>query len=289
MKKIGFIDYFIDEWHANNYPEMIRNSSLKDEFEVALAWDDITVDGKKTLPEWCQEQNVKQAESIEQVVEECDCIVVLSPDNAEEHERLADLPLRSGKPVYIDKPIAPTLAIAKGLFEKAEANNTPMMSSSALRFGSAFNNTLEEIKVKLNVEGQLINFVSTRGGGVFHIYAIHQLEMLVMALGTGAKRVMQCGNEQAQLMVIDYGDRRRGAINLAPGLGFAIDIQYGGEVETVDKMTDFFQLFVEGMLRFFKTGQSEAPKNETLEIAALIEAGNSALKTPDQWVDVPTS
>lgn len=27
MKKTGFIDYYLDEWHANNYPQWIRNMS----------------------------------------------------------------------------------------------------------------------------------------------------------------------------------------------------------------------------------------------------------------------
>ena len=27
MKKIGFIDYYLDEWHANNYPRMIAEVS----------------------------------------------------------------------------------------------------------------------------------------------------------------------------------------------------------------------------------------------------------------------
>ena len=27
MKKIGFIDYFLDEWHANNYPAWIKEQS----------------------------------------------------------------------------------------------------------------------------------------------------------------------------------------------------------------------------------------------------------------------
>lgn len=27
MKKIGFADYRIDEWHANHYPEWIKNAS----------------------------------------------------------------------------------------------------------------------------------------------------------------------------------------------------------------------------------------------------------------------
>ena len=25
--KIGFIDYYLDEWHSNNYPELIAKAS----------------------------------------------------------------------------------------------------------------------------------------------------------------------------------------------------------------------------------------------------------------------
>jgi len=283
MKKIGFIDYYIDEWHANNYPRMIRESSLKDRFDVTLAWEEVTPEGKQSLDQWCREHGVRKAASIEQIVEECDCILVLSPNNAERHEDLADLPLRSGKPVCIDKPIAPTLAAAKRLFEKAEAHGTPMMSCSALRFGSALEKALRE-----EIAGQPVHFVATRGGGVFDVYAIHQIEMLVMALGTGARRVMQCGNEYSDLMLVDYDDGRRGAINLVPGHPFQLSAQYGAnESVVIDQMSDFFERFVEGMLTFFDTGQSPIPMAETLEIAALIEAGNKSLETPDTWVEVP--
>lgn len=282
-KSIGFIDHYIDEWHANNYPTMIRNSSLKDEFEVTLAWEETTPEGKKPLAEWCKEQGVARASSIEQVVRECDCIIVLSPDNPERHEDLADLPLRSGKPVYIDKPIAPTLAAARRLFDKAAAHNTPMMSCSALRFGSALQGALAG-----ELAGQEVHFVSTRNGGPFHVYAIHQIEMLVMALGTGASRVMQAGNDYARHMIVDYPDGRRGTITLAGWHPFQISIQYGADKTLViNDMPDFFPRFIEGMLTFFKTGQSLAPKEETLEIAALIEAGMAGLDAMDKWVPVP--
>jgi hypothetical protein len=62
---------------------------------------------------WCAEQRVRQADSLKQVVRECDAIIVLSPNNMEFHEELADLPLRSGKPVYVDKTFAPTVAGAR--------------------------------------------------------------------------------------------------------------------------------------------------------------------------------
>ena len=279
MKKIGFIDYFIDEWHANNYPRMIRESSFKGEFEIALAWDMIKKDGKKPIETWCREQNVKQASSIEQVVEECDCIVVLSPDNSEMHEKLADLPLKSGKPVYIDKPIAPDLAAAKRLYAKAEKYGTPLMSSSALRFGSGLEKAIKDIG------SESVNFVAVQGGGVFHIYAIHQLEMLVMLMGTGAKQVMQTGGKNVDLLIVDYGDGRRGTINLIPSHAFRLSASYGeNKCIVINDMPDFFPRFIEAMLKFFETKVSVIPVKQTLEIATLIEAGTKALQTPDKWV-----
>ena len=49
MKKIGFIDYYIDEWHANNYPNWIRESKYKDEFEVSYAYEMICPEGKTNI------------------------------------------------------------------------------------------------------------------------------------------------------------------------------------------------------------------------------------------------
>jgi hypothetical protein len=156
------------------------------------------------------------------------------------------------------------------------------MSSSALRFDSSIENTLK------TVGDQPINFVSTRGPGVWHIYAIHQVEPMVTLLGTGAERVMQCGNDKTQLMVVEYGDNRRAVFNQSETLPFGYNIQYGdnGALQ-VNDMPDFFQRFIEAMLKFFDTGEPQAPVDQTLEIAAILEAGNTALKTPNQWVSVP--
>ena len=156
-KKIGFIDLFIDEWHANNYPKWIRESALKDEFDVAMAWEKYTPEGKKGLQEWCKEQNVTPASSIEEVVDNCDCICILAPSNPEVHEELAGYALKSGKPVYIDKPFAPDRAAALRMFELAAKYNTPLMSSSALRFSNELMEKAPALSAPL--------FVNTCGGG----------------------------------------------------------------------------------------------------------------------------
>lgn len=283
MKTIGFIDYYIDEWHANNYPKMMRESALADRLELTLAWEEFTPEGATGIDQWCAEQGATKADTIERVVEECDVLVVLSPNDSDRHEDLADLPLRSGKPVYIDKTFAPSLAAAKRLFAKAEAHNTPLMSSSALRFGSALETGLRE-----TVAGETVNFANVRGGGVFPIYAIHQLEMLVMSLGVGAQRVMQVGNDGANLMLVDYPDHRRGSIYLSPGHPFQMSLQFAERSLRLDVMDDFFPRFVDAMMLFLDTAESTVPKEETLEIMALVEAGVQALDTPEVWVDLPS-
>ena len=281
-KKIGFIDYYIDEWHALNYPQMIADSSYRDMFEVALAWEEITPEGKTPLDEYCRKYGVGKAGSMEQVIEECDCLVVLSPDNVERHEDLTKLPLASGKPVYVDKPFAESLASGKRMVDRANDYKTPLMSSSALRFDSTVENALKTIG------DQPVNFVGTRGPGVWAIYAIHQVEPMVTILGTGAERLMQCGVGDNQIMVIEYPDSRRAIFNQIPNHGFQFSVQYGESgVLVVNDMPDFFPRFIEAMLKFFDTGESVIPLEQTLEIAAILEAGTAALKTPNQWVTVP--
>ena len=58
MKKIGFVDYYISEWHANNYPKWIAEACerLGVEYKVAYAWAELDVspvDGL-TTDDWCK-------------------------------------------------------------------------------------------------------------------------------------------------------------------------------------------------------------------------------------------
>ena len=109
-----------------------------------------------------------------------------------------------------------------------------------------------------------------------------------MTLGTGARRVKQCGGRYADLLVIDYDDGRRGVINLLSHHPFQLSAHYGdNKFLAINEMDDFFTRFIDGMLTFFESRRTLAPEAETLEIVALIEAGNRALATPDRWTKVP--
>lgn len=80
MKKIGFIDYFLDEWHANNYPKFIKDA-VGDEFVVAYAYGEIDSPNGKTNREWADSFGVELLGTIDEVIEKSDVLIVLSPDH----------------------------------------------------------------------------------------------------------------------------------------------------------------------------------------------------------------
>lgn len=68
MESIGIIDYYLDEWHANNYPEMIRNLS-RGEVQIRLAWAKRDSDHGLTNSQWSEKYQVALAVSGEEVAQ----------------------------------------------------------------------------------------------------------------------------------------------------------------------------------------------------------------------------
>ena len=263
-KRIGFIDLFIDEWHANNYPQWFRDAKRSGEFELGYAWEAETRAGLRNLQQWCADMNMKPAGSVEEVVENSDCICVLAPSNPEVHERLAEIPLKSGKPVYIDKPFADSLAAAERLFALAEKYNTPLMSSSALRFSDELlSGKLQEMKPHL--------FCTTGGGSSFDEYGIHQLEMVVSVMGADVKNMKLTGDAKKLSLALEYGNGNLAQIVYSARLPFSITACNETAVMTYSQMNRMFNNLIDSMLDFFADGKSRVPKEETLCIAALLE------------------
>jgi hypothetical protein len=264
---------------------MIRESALRDEFDVALAWAETDPPGKKPLDVWCKEQNVRRAGSLEEVVKSWDCIVVLSPDDGDRHLRLSRYALQSGKPVYVDKPFADKISDAKAMFDLAGKHKTPLMSSSSLRFAP------DLVAARADkIKDKKVHFVSAWGGGRFDVYIVHVLEMLVMTLGPGARRVMCAGRPPAEIMVVDYSDKRRGLVQLFPGFEFGLAATFGeDESFALNNMQGFFEVFIAAMLNFFLSGRNPIPVKETLEVVALQEAGMRAREKRDHWIEVEIS
>lgn len=283
MKKIGFIDYYLDEWHANNYPAWIRERAkqLGLEWEVAYAWAEIDKADGMTTDQWCAAQGVQRVATIEQLIELSDAIIILSPDNPEHHERLAQLPLQSGKPVYMDKTFAPDLATAQRIFNHAKAGNTPLFSTSALRYALE----IQEHAAKL--EADSIEFLAVTGPGRYSNYAVHQFEMIVTLMGTKAKRIKSLSTDNGRHFIVELeGGRQASYLQMKSAPFQAIMQLKDGEGSFIAQCSSMFEQLMDAILRFFENGKPPVQSEETLAVIALVEAGNKALAQHDEWIDI---
>ena len=281
-KRIGFIDLYINNWHANNYPAWFRTAKRADEFELGYAYEETPAPGSPSLEAWCEKNGMCPAHDIETVVENSDCLCVLAPNNPEAHDRLAALPLASGKPLYIDKTFAPDKATAARFFETARRHGTPLMSTSALRYGEEF------VAMMKQFEKRPVHVTATGGGKSFEIYSIHQIEMEVAALGVGACSVTRLPGCSTELYAVRYADGVRSALlTYNPGADFTLTVFGEDRVAKVPGATDMFPHLIDAMLDFYATGVSLVPEAETIEVAAIREAAMKAQATPGVEVPVP--
>lgn len=273
--KIGFIDYYLDEWHANNYPKLLGDVS-GGEMEVVCAYALIDgPDGRRTTDQWCADMGIARAYSIEEVIEKSDALIVLSPDNCEMHEQLCQLPLRSGKPTYVDKTFAPDGETARRIFAIAQESGTPCYSTSALRYASEYAGI------------GAVDGIASWGPNGFETYAIHQLEPIMMLMQGRPVRVMAQKGETWYSMAIEFADGRAATLaGFEKGSPFMMNIAGKDGTKIVTAQSDYFRGFMEGLVAFFRDPQKHVPHDETIAIMDVRGAGVKALKTPGVWVEI---
>lgn len=279
MKKIGFIDYYLDEWHANQYPDWIKQAS-GGTMKVTCAYGKVDSPNGRTNADWCREMGIELLPTIQAVVDNSDYLIVLSPDHPEIHEELSLLPLQSGKPTYVDKTFAPDRETAIKLFGWAAKHNTPLYSSSALRFAPEY----------MEARGNGIDTLLSQGPGKYANYAVHQIEPIVSLMGVGAKRVMSIGTMQTPALLIDFTDGRQATFLHIQNSPFLLTLQFeSGHSARIAAEADFFAAFIDNLVQFFQTGISTVEPEETIMVITLIEYGLKAMQTPYQWLDLPGS
>lgn len=262
MKKIGFVDYYIGEWHANSYPAWIKKASeaMGEEFVIAYAWaeEDLSPIYNTTTSDWCEKFGAEKCETLEELCEKSDYIVVLAPSNPEKHLGYAEKVLTYGKNTYIDKTFAPDLETAEKIFEVAKKYGTKFFSTSALRFGTE----LVGLEAKESV-------TTTGGGGNLEEYIIHQVEMVIKLLRADVISVKAEREGTIYHFYADFEGGKKAKISYDGSLSFAVGVD-GGELTPVK--SNFFQILLADVLRFFVSGETAFDVNETLQVMKLRDA-----------------
>ena len=279
MKKIGFVDYYISEWHANNYPVWIKEICEKtgEEFCIAYAWAeryDSPFDGRNT-DEWCKDFGAEKCETIQELCEKSDYILVLSPSNPEKHLQYASEVLKYKKNTYIDKTFAPDYASAKKIFDIAAENGTAFFSSSALRYGT---------ELDALVGGDAV--ITKGGGSNIDEYIIHQIEMLVKLIDEKPTAVRVEAQGKQYVCSVEFEAGKKGTMLFASSFPFEINVEKNGQTVTKTVSSDFFKLLLADILRFYSTGEASFNTAQTLDIIKIREAVVLGKDRLGEWISL---
>lgn len=280
MFKIGFIDYFFDNWHTNFYPGFIREAietyGYEAEVTAAYAYHESPTELKNA--QWCEKIGVHQCSSAQELIDSVDGILVMAADNSQWKEEVAMEALKCGKPIFVDKTFAPDLAKGKQFFQIAREHGTPIFSSSAQRYCASIIDYLQREKGSTR-------FMSTVGPHDLSNYAVHQFEPIVAVMGTGVQRVKSFAvGEKVTQLILDYGDGRLASFTQTPNpwAEFNFMVSDGEKGERLDS-SDYYINTMRAILEFFRTKEAPVAEEETLEVLALIDAAKEARQHPDEW------
>lgn len=224
---------------------------------------------------------VEIVESIEALCGKVDVIFLETNDGRPHLEQIRPC-LKAKKPVFIDKPIAASLADAIRIFDEAKAAGVPIFSSSSLRFGKGTQ------AVRGGSIGKVTNAETFSPASLekthpdLFWYGIHGVESLFTIMGTGCQSVKRGTSADGKIMVTGAWEGGRTGI-------FREDKGYGGkangekgEARPLEPNKpavggyDGYEPLVFAAVKFFRTGIAPVSPEETLEIYAFMEAADES-------------
>jgi hypothetical protein len=218
-----------------------------------------------------QEFGVELVNDIPTLCSKVDAILLESVDGRVHLEQVKPV-FEAGKPVFIDKPLAATLADALEIARLGKMHGVPWWSASSLRYSP----------IPEKVKAASITGAMTWGPGPIDPkfpldlswYAIHSIELLYTVMGPGCVRVSRTSTDDADIMVGLWKDGRTGVVrtirNSRSGYGA---ISFGADEirSSQDSGAAYAQLMVQ-IIKFFQTRQPPVPNDETLEIFRFMDA-----------------
>lgn len=223
------------------------------------------------------EFGVEIVDSIDTLLEKVDVVLLESVDGRP-HLAQAEPVFKARKPVFIDKPLAGTLADAIRIFELAEKHQTPCFSSSSLRYSPSIvalrnNSAIGEI---LGCDAFGPSPLEEHHPDLFW-YGIHGVETLFTVMGVGCTSVVRTQTDGTELVTGTWRDGRigtfRGIRNGHQDYGALV---FGSKGIELGRGYGGYEPLVLEIARFFRTGAPPVSAEETIEIFAFMEAADES-------------
>ena len=262
-KRIGFIDYDLNNFHADVFLEAIRGPLASRGFDVAGA----TALQHEPSAKWADTNAVRYFESVDALDEAVDIYMILAPSHPQVHMELCNRVFPKGKTTYVDKSFAPDLVTAKRIFALADHHGVQVQTSSALRY-----TRVQQVVSQSDLPVR--NMAVWAGGTTFEEYGIHPIELVVSCMGAGPLSVMSVGDERHPQITIKFTHGRTAMVDFNIGN----HVPYAAAITTT-KQTDFVtvdtdSLFVDtarAILEFFQSDRPLVDRKQSLAVRAILD------------------
>jgi predicted dehydrogenase len=292
--KIGIIG--LDTSHVVAFTSLINSTNSKDHVPggkvvAAVKGGSPDIESSRTRVDGFTEQlqkqfGVKVVDSIDDLCREVDAVLLESVDGRPHLEQARPV-IKARKPLFIDKPVAGSLRDAIEIYRLAKENNVPVFSSSSYRFYESL------VEVKETNFGEVRNVISY---GPAHLeshhpdmfwYGVHPTEALFTVMGAGCEAVVRSHTADSDVITGTWSGGRIGTlVGLRTGSTPHKVIVFGSKGVAEQKGSGTYAPLVREIMKFFQTGVSPVPAEETIEMFAFMEAADESKRLGGKPVKV---
>lgn len=289
--RIGIIG--LDTSHSVAFTKALNgNSNNTTSFKIVAAYPNGSADiesSVKRIPGYTEEVKklgVEIVGSIAELLSKVD-FVCLETNDGRPHLQQALEVFKAGKPAFIDKPVADSLASTIAIYELANHYKVPVFSSSSLRYMETAQQVAKGKIGKVLGADCFSPATLEKTHPDFFWYGIHGVELLYTVMGMGCKQVKRTSTNYVDVVVGEWNDGRigtfRGTRNGKHEYG---GTAYGENGNLILGPFQGYDNLLQIILQFFQTGTAPITADETIEIYTFMEAAHESKRKNGALIEI---
>lgn len=282
-----------DSSHAVEFTRLLNDASAADHVSgativaayrggsprLALSRDRI-----EKFTQQLQQSSIPFVQSISDLCSRVDGLLLLSVDPELRPTEFKQA-LACKKPIFVDKPFAPTLHDAVRMAKLAHDHNVPWFSASAMRYAVA---ELPHDATSAEVWGP--GDLGEQYRLDLAWYGIHSIEALYGIFGPGVQSVARVHTVGTEIVTMIWRDGRVGTVRLVrPDEPFGAQIFQSGRPPVQQTLSIRYMPLVRTIVEFIQTKQPPVSAAETLEIFAVMDASQRSLHKHGRQIVLSTA
>jgi predicted dehydrogenase len=281
--KMGIIG--LDTSHSPAFAKYFNETEPSRKFKIVAAYPHGSKDIESSvsrIPKYTEEvkkYDVQIVDSIKKLLDSVD-VVLLETNDGRLHKEQALQVINARKPLFVDKPVAASMADVISIYSESKKMGVPIFSSSSLRYMK----TVQSVRYE-DAIGKVIGADTFSPATIepthpdLFWYGIHGVEILYTVMGTGCESVTRFNQDNMDVVVGIWKDGRIGTFRgTREGKHDYGGTAYGLKGNLALGPFDGYDALSIKIAEFFTTRKSPVEDAETIEIYAFMEAAHQSSK-----------